>query len=76
MALDSDPQDLKQNFGIPPLGRSTVMASRGTALGSLRPIFMQFLPLYVLNHNLKLRFKAENVGQMDLWLLKNKSDPN
>lgn len=44
MALDSDPQDLKQNFGIPPLGRSTVMASRGTALGSLRPIFMQSLP--------------------------------
>ena len=32
--------------------------------------------LYVLNHNLKLRFKAENVGEMDLWLLKNKSDPN
>lgn len=32
--------------------------------------------LYVLSHNLKLRFKAENVGQMDLWLLKNKSDSN
>jgi len=75
IALDSDPQDLKQNFGIPPWPLYCDGKSWDSPWVTAADIHA--VPtLYVLNHNLKLRFKAENVGQMDLWLLKNKSDSN
>ena len=67
IALDSDAKNLKQNFGTPPWpvycdGKS--WDSPWVAAADLRgtPTF------FALDPQLKIKYEATNVAQMDLWL--------
>lgn len=75
IALDSESKNLKQNFGTPPWPLYCDGQSWDSPWVTAADI--HGVPtLYALDRNLQQRYEAEDVAQMDLWFLKNKSDSN
>jgi glutaredoxin len=75
IALDSDKKQLKQNFGHPPW--PIYCDEKSWDSPWVVQANIDFTPtLFALDQNLNQYYQAENVAQMDLWLIDNFSDPN
>ena len=75
IALDSDQKNLQQNFGTTPWALYFDEKSWDSPWVCQADI--QATPtLLALDRNLNQLYEAASVAQMDLWLIKNKSDFN